>query len=53
MFSEWPVIEPERDSRLLREAELTLVEFLRSLYIKGTKDPLHPEAEGITLICRN
>lgn len=54
MFSEWPRIEPEQDNELLQDAERTLVEFLRSVYIKGIRDPLRDaEAGGMSLICSN
>jgi len=54
MFSEWPLIEPEQDNRLLQDAERTLIEFLRSLYIKGLPDPLRDsETGGWSLICSN
>lgn len=54
MFSEWPDIEPEKDSELLLDAEQTLIEFLRSLYIKGVRDPLQDvNGGGTALICRN
>ena len=53
MFSEWPAIEPEQDNELLQDAERTLIEFLRSQYIKGIPDPLHDAETGMSLICRN
>lgn len=39
MFTDWPRIEPEDDEPLLQAAECTMVEFLRSLYIKRIPDP--------------
>ena len=39
MFTDWPRIEPEQDEPHLQAAEHTMVEFLRSLYIKGIPDP--------------
>jgi hypothetical protein len=54
MFSEWPRIEPEKDTELLLDAEQALIEFLRSLYIKGVRDPLQDgNRPGAALICRN
>ncbi|HEX2053456.1 MAG TPA: hypothetical protein VHJ78_07010 [Actinomycetota bacterium] len=54
MLSEWPRIEPEQDTELLVDAERTLIEFLRSLYIKGMRDPFRDsESDALSLICRN
>lgn len=54
MFSEWPTIEPDKDTELLLEAEENLIEFLRSLYIKGVRDPLKDVGtRGAALISRN
>lgn len=39
MFTDWPRIEPEEDEPLLQAAEYTMVEFLRSLYIKRMPGP--------------
>jgi hypothetical protein len=48
MFTDWPRIEPEEDEPLLHAAERTMVEFLRSLYIKGIPDPMrHPGAAPV------
>lgn len=53
MFSDWPAIEPEQDNQILQDAEKALVEFLRSLYIKGVGHPLRPDTGDQTPICRN
>ncbi len=54
MFSEWPRIEPKQDNKLLQDAERTLIEFLRSLYIKDVHDPLRKsDTGGTSLICSN
>lgn len=54
MFSEWPRMEPEQDNKFLEDAQKTLIEFLRSLYIRGIRDPLRDSETGtMTLICSN
>jgi hypothetical protein len=54
MLSEWPPIEPEQDTELLVEVERTLIEFLRSVYLKGIRDPFrNSDPDALALICRN
>ncbi|HEX2178209.1 MAG TPA: hypothetical protein VHL54_01635 [Actinomycetota bacterium] len=58
MFTDWPRIEPEEDEPLLQAAECTMVEFLRSLYIKEMPDPNEnagsaPVANSNPPICSN
>jgi hypothetical protein len=54
MFSEWPITEPEQDNNLLlQEVERSLVQFLRSVYIKDVQSPWDPPAGASSLICSN
>jgi hypothetical protein len=54
MFSEWPVTAPEQDNNLLlQEVERTLVQFLRSVYIKDVQSPWDLPADASSMICSN
>jgi hypothetical protein len=53
MFTEWPSSEPEHNNLLLEEVERTLVQFLRSVYIKSVQSPWDLPAGASSLICSN
>ncbi len=54
MFNEWPDIEPDQDSPLLQDAEHNLMEFLRSINVKGAGKPApDPQTNPAALVCAN